>query len=78
MNKKIIALLLNIHVDEWYLILDSLTTPMNIDDEMKSPKKRSLLLTIIYVYERIDILPFSKRKLFNHSEEEYRKIRCKF
>ena len=42
-----------------------------------SSEKRSLLLTIKLFYEKIGSLSVSKRKWFNHSEEEYRKITVK-
>ena len=76
-TKQIIALLLTIHVEEWYFRCERLTSPDNTDDEKMSPEKRSLLLTIKLFYEKIESLPASKRKRFDHSEEEYRKMSVK-
>ena len=76
-TKQIIALVLTIHVEEWYLHCHILTSPENIDDEKLSPDERSLLLTNKLFYEKIGTLPVSKQKWFNHSEEEYRKIPVK-
>ena len=60
-TKQIIALVLTMHVEEWYLRCDSLTSPANIDDKKMSPEKHPLLLTIKLFYEKIGSLPVSKR-----------------
>jgi len=61
-TKQMIALTLNIHVEEWYLRCQNLTSPDNIDDDRFSPEKRSLLLTIQLFCEKIGSLPASKQK----------------
>ena len=71
--KQMIALMLIIHIEEWYLRFHILTSSENIDDDRLSPEKRSLLLTIQLFCEKIGSLSVSKQKWFNHSEEEYQK-----
>jgi len=61
-TKTIIELVLTIHVEEWYLRCNSLTSPANIKDGNMSFEKRSLLLTIKIFYEKIGSLLVSKRK----------------
>ena len=76
-TKQMIALMLTIHVEEWYLRCQNLTSPDNIDDDRFSPEKRSLRLTIQLFCEKIGSLPASKQKWFNHSEEEYNTLPVK-
>ena len=77
-DKKEGEILSEFNPDFWDITrCDSLTPPENINDENMSSEKRSLLLTIKLFYEKIGSLSVSKRKWFNHSEEEYRKITVK-
>ena len=76
-TKQIIVLVLTIHVEEWYLRCDSLTSLENIDDEKLSPEKRYLLLTIKLFNEKTGNLSVSKQIFFNHCEKEYKKMTVK-
>ena len=73
-TKRMIALIMNIYAEEWYLRYDSLITPTNIDNEMMSPERGSLLLTIKhFFYEKIDSPPVSKRNSLI-TLKEYKRI----
>ena len=71
--KQMIALMITIHVEEWYLRCHNLTST-DADDNRFSPEKRSLFLTIKLFCEKIGSLPLSLQKWFSHSEEEYQKM----
>ena len=65
-SKKIIGLMIDIHVEEWYLCCNIFTNgeKIEVDEKMFSLRKKSFLITIKYFHSKIESLSVNKRNLF--------------
>ena len=72
---QVIAFILSSHIEEWYHWYDSNSTPnlISFKDIFISLKKRSLLITIDFLYSRAKILPPADQKIcFNSSIDKFK------
>ena len=77
--KQIVNLVLSTHIDEWYHRCESNSNlnQISFQNTLMSIEKKSMLITIEFVYSKAEILPVNLKIWFQSSLEEFKKYNVK-